>query len=112
DPGCGGRNYQLAALLLREMVDCELFLRNQVAFLSAGSDGEDGTAPMAGASFDEQTLDAVAADSSLRAALDQAILKNDCYTFFQSNGHQVLPPAISTNVCDVQVLLIAERAQD
>ena len=112
DPGCGGRNLQLAALLLREMADCDLFLRSEIAFLSAGSDGEDGTAPVAGAGFDSQTLEAVATDSSLRAALERAIMKNDCYTFFENIGLRVLPPTISTNVCDIQVLLIGERAPE
>ena len=112
DPGCGGRNLQLSALLLRKMVDCELFLRGEIAFLSAGSDGEDGTAPVAGSGFDSQTLEAVATDSSLRAALDRAIMKNDCYTFFEKIGLRVLPPTISTNVCDIQVLLIGETAPE
>ena len=112
EPGCGGRNLQLSALLMREMVDCELFLRSEMAFLSGGSDGEDGSAPVAGAGFDAQTLREVAADSQLRAALDRAIVKNDCYAFFESIGVRVLPPAMSTNVCDIQVLLIGQTASD
>ena len=111
-PQRGGRNLQLAALLLREMVDGELGLSADVAFLSGGSDGEDGTAPVAGAGFDAETLRTVSGDKSLRSALDRAVEQNNCYAFFEKVGLRVLPPAISTNVCDLQVLLIGERTPE
>jgi len=105
-PGRGGRNLQLTAVVLQEMLQLETAPR-EIHFASVGTDGEDGTAPVAGGWFDRALIDRIASDVDLRVELERCISTNDCYSFFNSVGHCVeLPEGVQTNVCDLQILLI------
>ena len=110
-PGQGGRNLQLAALVLQRIAQLAPQAASRVsdlplAFLSGGSDGEDGTSPMAGGYFDSQTLKLLKTDADLMRELDSAIKRNDCHTWFGKLKNHLHPPTVSTNICDLQVLLI------
>jgi len=108
-PGRGGRNLQLAALVLQKLSQGWKEQNVHIAFVSGGSDGEDGSASVAGGSFDSKLLGKVFRSTNLQAALQEAIVANDCGTFFQRHGGQLLPPSVSTNVSDLQVMLIGPR---
>ncbi len=105
-PGQGGRNLQLTAVVLDELLQSETVLKN-IQFASVGTDGEDGSAPVAGGWFDQNLLARLKSDANLRQELKRAIAGNDCYEFFRSVGHCVESSAdVQTNVCDLQILLI------
>jgi len=104
-PGTGGRNLQLAAIVLDELLGFET-APAEVQFASVGTDGEDGTAPVAGAWFNQRLLDRLAGDANLRQNLKSAMVNNDCYPFFSGLGYCIESPAnVETNVCDLQILL-------
>lgn len=114
-PGCGGRNLQLAALVMKGLLDRDWPIGVNIAFASGGSDGEDGTAAVSGGCFDAATLRLVAGGASLKQSspdrsllqwLHRSVAENDCFGFFDALGQHVPVPPVSTNVCDVQVLLI------
>ncbi len=100
--GMGGRNQEMALAFLlalgRSPKDGEA-----LAFLSAGTDGNDGPTDAAGAIVD---LDLYRA--ALAAGLDPgaALANNDSYTFFAAAGGHIKTGPTNTNVCDVQVLLV------
>ena len=108
-PGQGGRNLQLTALVLQKLSQRWGAHNVPVAFVSGGTDGEDGSAPVAGASFDFELMQALLHSSSLQDELKNAILANDCDAFFTRHGNRLPPPRVSTNVCDLQVMLIGPR---
>lgn len=94
--GQGGRNLELAMRLAMK-------LKGKFTFLSAGTDGSDGTTPAAGAFCDETTL-ARAQSAGLSA---QAMLAdNDSYGFFQTLGDVFTTGPTQTNVMDLQLLLL------
>ena len=119
-PGRGGRNVQLAALVLQGLCDINLTEDVPIWFASGGTDGEDGTVPVAGAIFNLNAVRAVVDDPSLKNELQNAIVDNNCFAFFemlfQRNSQYLCgllePPPVSTNVCDIQVLLRGERAPE
>jgi hydroxypyruvate reductase len=117
NPGCGGRNLQLAALVMQGLLDRGWPTDVNIAFVSGGSDGEDGTASVSGGGFDSQALRSLMKSDlgstaqqhqseSLRKLLKRCIARNDCFGLFEELGRHVPPPAVSTNVCDVQLMLI------
>ena len=108
-PGQGGRNLQLTALVLQKLSQKWEEQHVPIAFVSGGSDGEDGSASVAGASFDSELLRKITRSTTLQNALEEAIFANDCDAFFQQHSSQLSPPSVSTNVCDLQVMLIAQR---
>lgn len=114
-PGRGGRNLQLAALVMQGLMDCDWPMEIDIAFAAGGSDGEDGTAPVSGGCFDGGALRRLAAAKSEHtnarsgptlATLRRSIAQNDCFGFFETVGQYVPPPPVSTNICDLQVMLI------
>lgn len=111
-PGRGGRNLQMAALVLQNLGRAWPLKNGPIAFVSGGTDGEDGNVAVAGASIDAQTLEAIAGDPKLRIGLEQAIEQNDCCSFFELLGRQLMPPPVSTNVCDIHVMLIGQSGRE
>ncbi len=104
-PGVGGRNLQLAAVVLERLLASGIDTA-AIRYASVGTDGEDGTAPAAGGWFDGELLERVAAAATLQRKLRQSIANNDCYTFFDALGYSLgTLPDIQTNVCDLQVML-------
>jgi len=111
-PGRGGRNLQLTALVLLKLSERGVEPRLPIAFVSGATDGEDGSATVAGACFDSEMLRNVLRTSALRGGLQKAVLTNDCDAFFQRHGGRVSPPAVLTNVCDLHVMLIGGLAKE
>ncbi|MGN6545498.1 MAG: glycerate kinase type-2 family protein [Aureliella sp.] len=105
--GRGGRNQQLVLLSLIELQrrgwpsDLEKFPQPLV-FLSAGTDGEDGPTPAAGAWFDPSICEQLRArqldprDYARRA---------DAYTLLEQLGCLIESGPTGTNVCDLRVAL-------
>lgn len=105
--GKGGRNQQLVLLTMLELdrrgwpLDLARFPQTVVG-LSAGTDGEDGPTPAAGAWFDasmwrqlrEGRFDAV--DYALRA---------DAYNLFGRLHNLIISGPTGTNVCDLRIVL-------
>jgi hydroxypyruvate reductase len=95
-PGLGGRNVQIA-LYWAERIQGE-----NIAVLSAGTDGIDGNSPAAGSVADGTTM-ARAAQKGLNA--EDALKGFDAYPFFDALGDTIMTGYTGTNVRDVRVLL-------
>jgi hydroxypyruvate reductase len=97
--GKGGRNQQLALSALELLGDA-----SDVAFLSAGTDGEDGPTDAAGA---------IVTNDVVRAAHEQSLnphdylQRNDAYEFFHRTGGLFITGPTQTNVCDLRVICVA-----
>lgn len=115
DPGRGGRNLQLAALVLQKLLNPAVSLpveAMRIVFVSGGTDGEDGSAAVAGALFDTETLCRLSKSPSLQRSLQKAIMENDCEDFFARHGSHVAAPQVLTNVCDLQVMLVSRLDEE
>jgi glycerate 2-kinase len=104
--GTGGRNQQLALAALRRLVQRSVDPARGFAFLSAGTDGEDGPTDAAGAIFGANLL-----PTAIRhlAAIETCLAKNDAYSFFDVRGCLLKTGPTGTNVGDLRVILIGER---
>lgn len=96
--GIGGRNQEmcLAAAI-------ELQGKENIVFLCAGTDGNDGETDAAGAICDcETNLRA----EGLGLSLSKYLNNNDSYNFFKQLQDLIITGPTQTNVMDVQILLI------
>jgi hydroxypyruvate reductase len=105
--GIGGRNQQLALEILRQFIaihgcwpsgpSCEL------AFVSGGTDGEDGPTDAAGAYVDANVFTRMH-----ELGLDPSVFAQrfDAYAFFQQCGGLLITGPTHTNVCDLRVALV------
>ncbi len=96
--GIGGRN---SAFVL----DCvEKIAGRQIAVLSAGTDGKDGSSPAAGAVADGQTM-----ERALAANLhpQEFAARSDSYNFFQKLGGTVVTGPTGNNLRDLRILILA-----
>jgi glycerate 2-kinase len=94
--GVGGRN---SAFVL----ECvERIAGKEIAVLSAGTDGRDGSSPAAGAVGDGKTLERARA-----AALDprEFRARSDSYTFFRKLGDAIETGPTGNNLRDLRILL-------
>ncbi len=98
-PGTGGRAQELALRLAMRMRN--LSVRGW-AFLAAGSDGQDGSSPAAGACVDATTLDRARA---LRLDPDKALARGETWRFFHRLGDTYVTGPTGTNVRDLYMLL-------
>ncbi|MEI8372021.1 MAG: DUF4147 domain-containing protein [Planctomycetota bacterium] len=101
--GQGGRNQQLALAAL------ETFWEDgarDVAFLSGGTDGEDGPTDAAGAFFDAGTLQAARKKG---LSPQEFLTRNDAYRFFQPLDALLKTGPTHTNVCDLRVVVTRQR---
>ncbi|MCR9294530.1 MAG: DUF4147 domain-containing protein [bacterium] len=104
-PGRGGRNQLLALAIMKRLQDAGWPSANlrELAFVSGGTDGEDGPTDAAGACFDSslaQQADALGLNP------DAFITSADPYNFFQPVGGLIQIGATGTNVCDLRVAVI------
>jgi hydroxypyruvate reductase len=97
--GQGGRNQQLALAALETF--WEEVARN-VAFLSGGTDGEDGPTDAAGAFFDAGILQAARAHG---LSPPDFLARNDAYNFFAPLEALLKTGPTHTNVCDLRVVV-------
>jgi glycerate 2-kinase len=94
--GMGGRNQQFA-------LACAMKIAGEnVAVLSAGSDGIDGNSPAAGATADGTTIGRAKA-VSLDAK--RCLNKFDAYPFFEKLGDAVVTGPTGNNLRDLRILL-------
>lgn len=104
--GRGGRNQEMALALMaalgRAPKDGE-----DLVFLSAGTDGNDGPTDAAGAIVDLELYRTAKAKGLDPAAY---LADNDSYSFFSAAGGLIKTGPTNTNVCDVQVLLVRPPA--
>jgi hydroxypyruvate reductase len=96
--GKGGRNQQLALAALGELGDCR-----DVAFLSAGTDGEDGPTDAAGAYV---TADVIQGSRDRQLDSRDYLARNDAYSFFSQSGGLFVTGPTHTNVCDLRVVAV------
>jgi len=100
--GQGGRNQQLALAAL------EALWRDgarDVAFLSAGTDGEDGPTDAAGAFFDAGIQQAARKQG---LSPQEFLARNDAYHFFAPLDALLKTGPTHTNVCDLRVVLVRQ----
>jgi hydroxypyruvate reductase len=98
--GKGGRNQEFALAMASSLAD----LGPHVAAASIGTDGIDGPTDAAGAIVDPSTFARAAA-----AGLDPPghyLDKNNSYVFFEAIGDLIRTGPTSTNVGDLQVILV------
>ncbi len=98
--GLGGRNQQLALTVLRRLEPSGL---RGIAFVSGGTDGEDGPTDAAGAIVHERIL---AAMKEKRLDAEEFLASNDAYHFFESVGGLIKTGPTQTNVCDLRVAVV------
>jgi glycerate 2-kinase len=112
--GLGGRNQQLVLAAFEEMVsggaaagqsDAETLFPfpDNVAILSAGTDGEDGPTDAAGAIIDASIARAI---HERRLDARDFLDRNDAYRFFESTGGLLKTGPTHTNVCDLRVVVV------
>jgi glycerate-2-kinase len=96
--GRGGRNQEC-------MMTCAREIRNLrgAAVASIGTDGIDGTTDAAGAVVDGMTL---SRSESLNLELDELLVQNDSYRFFQPLKDLVMTGRTNTNVNDVALAVL------
>lgn len=94
--GLGGRNQEMVLSFLSELN------RNDegIYFLSAGTDGNDGPTDAAGACcyYSEEIS---------KDEIFKHLGNNDSYNFFKKYGGLVKTGPTNTNICDIQVLIVA-----
>ncbi len=96
NPGVGGRNQQFA-LYCAQRIQGE-----NIAVLSAGTDGIDGNSPAAGAVVDGSTI---ARATAKGLCAEAALAGFNAYPFFDALGDAIMTGHTGTNVRDVRVLL-------
>jgi hydroxypyruvate reductase len=109
--GLGGRNQHLvlsaARALLSQPPQVDFLGSIQrgdihFAFVSGGTDGEDGSTAVAGAWIDSPWL---LSNHSNAAPIDDALSRCDSNGFFQQSGGLLDVGPTHTNVCDLRVAL-------
>jgi glycerate 2-kinase len=96
--GLGGRNQEFVL-----GAACDIAGMENVAVLSAGTDGTDGPTDAAGAIADGRTV-ARAREKGVSAA--EALARNDSYNFFDALGDLIRTGPTGTNVMDVHVVMV------
>jgi glycerate 2-kinase len=99
--GKGGRNQEFAFAMAQEIAS----LGPHVAAASIGTDGIDGPTDAAGALVDPTTFDRARASGMVNT--DLYLKENNTYIFFDRLGDLIRTGPTSTNVGDLQVILIA-----
>lgn len=99
--GLGGRNQELALRMAKRLKD----LKQNITFLSAGTDGIDGPTDAAGAIVTQKTW-----QKAKNNGVDPGdyIDRNDSYHFFQKAGGHIITGPTGNNVMDLQIVLFGE----
>ena len=104
EAGKGGRNQQLALHCLLSLPDAaEVSSVGDLAFVSGGTDGEDGPTDAAGAFFDNKIRAEMLRE---KAALSGRLERADAYNAFLPFGALLKTGPTGTNVCDLRVALV------
>ena len=94
--GTGGRNQQFA------LYCAERIAGENIAILSAGTDGIDGNSPAAGAVVDGRTIERANAQTLDPAA---ALSKFDAFPLFEKLGDAIMTGPTGNNLRDLRILL-------
>lgn len=110
--GVGGRNQEMTLSCALRMHDSQLNSpanKDNVVFLSAGTDGQDGPCPAAGAlASPDQVSEAISDSLDPQGSIDN----NDSFTFysgFKNGRDHIVTGLTGTNVMDIQVLLVDQE---
>ncbi len=102
--GLGGRNQQLALSFLNWYDQNEGWPKNsEMAFVSGGTDGEDGPTDAAGAYVDQHVFSQM---NLLQLNPEDYLMRCDAYHFFKSTSGLLQTGPTGTNVCDLRVGLV------
>ncbi len=101
--GCGGRNQQLALTAALDLAEYE---GENLALLSAGSDGIDGDSPAAGAIVDPTTI---ARARSYNFDPEETLAKFDSCSLLTALGDTIVTGPTGNNLRDLRVLLAARE---
>ncbi len=102
--GLGGRNQQLALAFMHWFDQHGGWPRNsELAFVSGGTDGEDGPTDAAGAFVDRHVFEQM---KLLQLKPEDYLKRCDAYHFFQKTFGLLQTGPTGTNVCDLRVGLI------
>ena len=99
--GKGGRNQELS--LAFAMAAKKHAFNEDWAFLSGGTDGQDGPTDAAGGLIDKNSLKRMIFANQ---DPDSLLANNDSYTALKSSNDLLMTGATGTNVADLQILLI------
>ena len=100
--GKGGRNQEMALSFLSEMANSSSAVDN-ISFLSAGTDGNDGPTDAAGAFA---TAELLTRTGKKQISILEYLNNNDSYHFFKAVDGLLITGPTNTNVCDIQIILI------
>ncbi len=98
--GSGGRNQHLALSVASRLQGI-----SGITFLSAGTDGNDGSTPVAGAVIDSETAENA---ESEKLDVEKYLAEYDSYKFFKIAGGHIKTGPTFTNVMDLMVVLIEQ----
>ncbi len=102
--GLGGRNQQLALSFLNWYDQNGGWPKNsEMAFVSGGTDGEDGPTDAAGAYVDQHVFSQM---NLLQLNPEDYLMRCDAYHFFKSTSGLLHTGPTGTNVCDLRVGLV------
>jgi hydroxypyruvate reductase len=119
NPGNGGRNQHLVLAAMGELLkcgnemdcehelDCGYGLNSEFCVVSGGTDGEDGTQPVAGAFVDTDSLRRLRQQEVLEM-INAAINSCDSYGFHSEHGTLLHADQTSTNVGDLRIVLTSK----
>ena len=99
--GVGGRNQQFALYCATRLGS----ILAEVAVLSVGTDGVDGSSPAAGAVVDGTTVERA---GSLGLSVEEALARFDAYPLLAELGDAIVTGPTGNNVRDLRIL-VAER---
>ena len=100
-PGRGGRNQHLCLLVLCELLNRDkLDVLQNAAFLSIGTDGEDGPTEAAGAMLNQHVV-----QQFVKRELNPNHFAStfDAYHFFEQCDSLIVTGPTNTNVCDLRI---------
>lgn len=96
--GRGGRNQELAL-----GASMKIDGNKGIALISLGTDGLDGSTDAAGALVDGSTI---GRSKAIGRSVDESLLRNDSYTFFEGLGDLVMTGPTGTNVNDITIAVL------
>ncbi len=96
--GKGGRNQEMCLAALKE-----IGTRRFLTFLSAGTDGVDGSSEAAGALVDHTTFAEVRRRGLI---IEEYLSNNDSSSLFEQTGDLITTGPTGTNVMDITILLV------
>ncbi len=94
-------NWALAAL-----VELDKYGLSDIAFVSAGTDGEDGPTDAAGAIVDAEGIECA---KQLSLDAEDYLRRNDAYRFFEPIGGLLKTGPTHTNVGDLRVVVVSRE---